>query len=784
MQISREFTGYLGLSLVAIIGMAMTGALLSAQTAQISGRVLGPTGQVISFATVQWEGATEWTAVQENGTYTLEAPSGDINIIAQAFGYRPSIQPVILADNGSATVNFDLEARPFDVLGINVSVLRPDMTSVAGLRDREIDEANPTDAGDLLRAIEGVDAVRRGALGLDPVVRGLRETQVGTYLDGTRLFPAGPARMDSPLTHLDPSAVRNIQVVKGPYALTWGAGNLSAIRVDTQPLPEVDSRQSAVALGYDTNLSAAETSGRFSGRSGGLSYTIDGAIREGHDYQSGGEPLWVPATFSSTDIRGKLGIDVGQDAQLILAGGYQNQGMIDYPGRLLTAEGFEAPNFSTAFEWTGDGTVTAFRAKAYTNRVTHDMSNRDKPTNLDMPARMPPCALEIRVDSEITVIGGNASADLSMGGPWTGEVGADVYSANRDATRSIMRSPAAGLACGTMLDTPGMRMTDRMWPDATITDVGGFSRIGWRDGIVSISGTVRVDAVRATPNAEVSDFFALNNPSAGRGQLDSNETNLSAAASASVDLSTDWILSLGLGSAVRTADASERYSDRIPSSKAQFAAEFLGDPQLKPERSNQADISLDGLYENLQIHLGAFARKINDYITIQSTSFSKRLPLSPPTVFQYINGEATFYGLDGSLDVGLTDEITLGASGSYLYGRDDELNEPAIGISPINTSLSLRYEHPSSVFYAEGIARAVGSQQRVAISRNEGSTGGYQTGDIRTGFGLSNGITLRAGVLNIWNTYYANHLNTLDPFSGIQIPEPGRIVFFDIGVAF
>ena len=182
-----------------------------------------------------------------------------------------------------------------------------------------------------------------------------------------------------------------------------------------------------------------------------------------------------------------------------------------------------------------------------------------------------------------------------MGGPWTGEGGADVYSANRDATRSIMRSPAAGLACGTMLDTPGMRMTDRMWPDATITDVGGFSRIGWRDGIVSISGTVRVDAVRATPNAEVSDFFALNNPSAGRGQLDSNETNLSAAASASVDLSTDWILSLGLGSAVRTADASERYSERIPSSKAQFAAEFLGDPQLKPERSNQGDISLDGL---------------------------------------------------------------------------------------------------------------------------------------------------------------------------------------------
>ena len=34
-------------------------------------------------------------------------------------------------------------------------------------------------------------------------MRGLRETQVGVYLDGTRLFSACPGRMDSPLTHYE-----------------------------------------------------------------------------------------------------------------------------------------------------------------------------------------------------------------------------------------------------------------------------------------------------------------------------------------------------------------------------------------------------------------------------------------------------------------------------------------------------------------------------------------------------------------------------------------------------
>ena len=69
--------------------------------------------------------------------------------------------------------------------------------------------------------------------------------------------------MDSPLTHLDPSAVRSMEVVKGPYALTWGAGNLSAIRIETQPLPEVEtSPRGSLAAGYDSNLQASETTGK------------------------------------------------------------------------------------------------------------------------------------------------------------------------------------------------------------------------------------------------------------------------------------------------------------------------------------------------------------------------------------------------------------------------------------------------------------------------------------------------------------------------------------------
>jgi iron complex outermembrane receptor protein len=783
-RVANRFVGLLGLVALA----ALSPLRGSAQTGQVVGRVLGPQGEVIPFVALQWEGAPTWTAARADGQFVLTVPAGSRSIAAQALGYRTQRQTVQVLAGQTVTLTFTLATRPLDVAGINVSVLRPDLTPATELREREVREANPKDVGELLRAMEGVDAVRRGPLGLDPVVRGLRETEVGTYLDGTRLEPAGPARMDSPLTHLDPSAVSNVEVIKGPYALTWGAGNLSAIRVETRPLPALDSRpRGSIGGGFDSNLNAWETSANVAGRQGAISYTADGAWRQGDDYTSGGD-LSVPADYESWEGRGKLGIDVGEAAQVILQGGYQEQGPIDYPGRLLTAETFEAPTFSGAFQWSGEGTVSSFEARAYRNQVDHTMSNRDKPTELDMAARTPPCALDIGVTSGIVVRGGRAAAELALGGPWSAEVGGDVVDTNGDATRTIRKSASAALNCNSPLDNPGAAITTRMWPDATIRDVGSFARLAWREGAVSVSGTVRIDQVNAdAPSSEVSTYFTTNNPSGT--DLDANETNISGAVTASFDVDQNWVLALGIGSAVRTADATERFSDRIPATKAQFAAEFMGDPQLKPERSTQGDIWADGRYDDFSVHFGAFYRKMKDYITImERTDLTNQLPLSvPPRVYQYINGDATFYGLDASAAVGVTDEVTLRTSGSYLYGQDDELDEPAIGVSPLRGSVGLRFEEDLGRFYVEARGNAVGKQARVASARNEGQTPGYQTADLRAGVGLANGITLRGGVLNIFDKDYYDHLNARNPFAlpdRLPVPEPGRVLFVDVAFGF
>ena len=198
--------------------VALVPSTVVAQTGTVTGSVLASTGEVVPYAAVQWEGSSAWITVRGDGRFVLTGvPAGTRTVVAQALGYRTVRQTVDLAPGGTAVVDLTLETRPLDVAGISVSVLRPDLTPVSELEEREVREANPKDVGELL---EGHGGDRRraprpagaGPRGSGPAAR----PRSGTYLDGTRLEPAGPARMDSPLTHLDPSAVRSVEVIKGP----------------------------------------------------------------------------------------------------------------------------------------------------------------------------------------------------------------------------------------------------------------------------------------------------------------------------------------------------------------------------------------------------------------------------------------------------------------------------------------------------------------------------------------------------------------------------------------
>ncbi len=751
-------------------------------TGFIVGRALdAETGRPLTGTNVVIPGTQRGTSAGPEGRFLLgPLEAGRYTVRARFVGFQPVTRQVNVVAGDTTRVQLALASRAIGLEAVEVTADRRTPQTAEQLQKADIREANPRDAGELIRTMGGTDAVRRGPVGLDPVVRGLRETQVGVYVDGMRTFPAGPARMDSPLSHSGPSTMRSVEVIKGPYALTSGGGAMSAIRVQTsgvwQDSPGVSGQ---IGGGYDSNMDGYQTTATVGGEQGPFAYRFNGVWRGGSAYEAG-SGTEVPADFLNREARGKIGYRFGTKSRLTVAGGYQQQDDVDYPGRLLNAEFFKSGRGQIRYEYaSGEGLLRGLDAQAYAYQTLHTMNNEGKVTfeSIDFPG--PP--LRVAVNADIVTVGGRLATELVPSSDLRLNVGGDVYRAVRDAERPFQ------VVMDGMPMVPPFYESDQIWPGVSITDAGVFAQATRLLGPVEASGTIRTDVVwaRADDSQVTGVYLDIANTTVE--ELDDREVNVSGALMLNAALSEAWSLALGGGTAVRTADALERYADRFPSSKAQTSAEFIGDPTLEPERSWQADVEVKARYPTVTFSVSGFARRIDNYITLQDAPDVEPmlpLPLFAEGPFRYTNGEATFYGGEASLTYALARPLTLSLAGSYLWGQNETTDQPALGVSPLRGDLGLRYEPPQGRFFVEGALRAVAEQDRVATVLGETPTDGYVTLDLKGGVDIGYGVSLEGGISNLTNTDYVNHLNAKNPYTQAPIPELGRVVFVDLALSF
>jgi iron complex outermembrane receptor protein len=762
-------------------------------TGVVEGRVTNAeTGRPLPSVNVLVEGTDKdtrrGTSTGPQGRFVVaELAPGPYTIQARFVGYAPLSRDVRVTAGKTIRVELTLSPRTVGLEAVDVTASRRAREAAEQIRKAGIQEASPRDAGELMRTIPGTDAVRRGPIGLDPVVRGLRATQVGVYVDGMRTFPAGPARMDSPLSHTGPSTMQSIEVAKGPYALTWGGGQLSAIRVETNDLfsvPRDEALSGQVKSGYDTNFGSYDVTGTANGRSGPFAYRIDGAYRQGDDYRSG-DGTSVPADFLNRELRAKVGYKIGDNQRLTAGGGYQRQDDVNYPGRLLNATFFKSGRARLGYEYaSGQGLLRSVKAKAYGYQTLHTMNNEGKVTYASEDFPGPP--LRVSVNSDITTFGGRFATELAPSSTLRLTLGADGYRTYRDAER-----PFQVVMNGNLM-TPPFYESDQIWPGVTIADAGVFAQATRLFGSVEATGTVRADAVwTGADENQVTDVYldiaAPGDGSLGVDALDQRELNVSGALMVSVPLSKAWSLSMGGGTSVRTASALERFADRFPSNKAQTSAEFIGNPRLDPERSWQTDLELEARYTNVAFKVSGFARRLSNYITLRDAPDVDPmlpLPIFAEGPFRYANGTANFFGGETTASVAVLPSLTASVRGSYLWAKNLETNQPALGISPLHGDLGLRWEPPRGRYYVESTLKAAAEQDRVATVLGETPTEGYVTWDLSAGVELGYGVSLEGGVSNLTDTNYVNHLNAKKPYVGTPIPEPGRVFTTDLTVRF
>ena len=560
--------------------------------------------------------------------------------------------------------------------------------------------------------------------------------------------------------------------------------------------------------------------------------------RLGGDYTDGNGDT-VQGDYASYDTRWDLGARVGRETLLEYSGGFQRQNDIDYPGRLLDATFFETQSHAVELAHTpAEGKLSEIVGRAYVNRKDHLMNNENKPTALRDHQRTPPFPIRVDLPTSADTVGGRLHVALETG-QLRYKLGLDAYRLRQNATQTISDRETGDVH------------HDRhpVWPDATLTNTGGYAQVLVDRGRSTVGATVRVDREQAQVG-RVTSFFARNaipeydlhaghghfrcvtahcmtaeDAGAGHGathghgtthdqgmttghamhgqgtdvhgghgaatlvpgdRFTQTNTNVSAAANASLRLTDNWLITLGAGRAVRNPSALERYADRFPAVKFQTAAEFVGNPHLVPEKSLELNAGTTLRAAQATVTLDVFLRNVDDYITVaRDPNLARRLPLSPDQLFRYVQEDAArFAGFDLTATSSAGPWIDLRGGWSYVRAEDLLFGEPLFGVPPFEQQYALDVHNPARTRWLEVLVTSTAAQERVAATRLEAPTGGWTTVDLMAGLRMNEGLTLRAGVQNLTDQYYVNHLNSFNPFTRQRIAELGRSAYIGAEVGF
>jgi len=740
---------------------------LAAAEGELSGRVVDRSRDPVAAARVTLtcaDGAAPIELVaDELGRFRLALPAGCEPRLAAALpDGSAATEPIAPAAGERGEIELALDVDLFrEHIEVQAAPARDSVGS------REVRESFARDAGEAAARVAGVEALRKGGIATDLVIRGLKGSDVEVRVDGHRLFGACPNRMDPPAFHVDFAEIERIDVVKGAGDALLGAGLASSVDIVTrQPAPGLhfEAQTTAGSFGYlAPSASLAWGGPRWSAKAGwasrrgdpfedgdGVAFTEAIPAGQSAAYRAGAgderafdvNTGWAGVSFSPAPGQ-RLELDVtSQRSDLQL-----------YPYLQMDASRDDADRARLAWSLeSGGGVLRRLEAAVGTTTVEHDMDNR-----LRTGSAMSPLGWSMRTLAETEVIDGRVVADLAGG--WT--IGVDSWQRDWSATTSMAMM--------------GGRTDQRSLPGTRAGAVALFAR-GERPLGEALALRVAARVERAETSARPAEAQrALWRSYHG----DAESSRADTLAGGRVELAwrpaAAWELSAALARGNRSPDGQERYFALMRS-----GSDWVGNPGLDPAVNDQLDLGLRFTGERFSADVDAWYSRVGDAITIVEVDRPMAMPGSMNTrARSWVNHDTELWGAEATVRLVLGRSLLVSASAAWTAGRRDLA--PARGIvdrdpaevPPLTARLALRWE--PGAWFVELEPSAAARQDEVDSSLQEAPTPGWFVVDLRGGWqGRRLGVV--AGVANLLDRDYHEHLSyQRDPFrAGFPVDEPGR----------
>jgi len=649
---------------------------------------------------------------------------------------------------------------------------------------KQVEENAAHDVGDFLRSSNNISGVRKGGTQIDPVVRGFKYGQLNVQVDnGLKIEGGCPNRMDPATGHLEIEELESIEIFKGPYALRFGPSFGGVVNMKTISHNTTDTAHIHVQAntGYESNWNGYKSQVAFNGGNKYVFFNLSGGFKDYGNYKDGNNNE-VKSEFSKYNYRGKIGVRPATNHLLVL--NYEQSYGYDILFPTLPMDEREDDTQLMSFDYSGtkiSNTVESIKFKIYNSDVKHEMDNKNRPFS-DTVVSI----------SSIHAInqGGRTEINLSIG---KGDMalGADYEQIKKDGER-----------IKNMIMQPGLPVKkEKLWNNALINNVGIFGEYLINLNTFEIIGAARIDF-----NEAKSDEITIKHPTQGEiynygtDSIKSNFTNFSISMGITKKFNKGFSLSLALGRGVRSPDMTERFIILLPIGYDKF--DYLGNPQLKPEANNQLDITLKYVNDKAGLfQLNGFYSLVNEYITGKILPPSEQKPLSKDVlgVKQFYNaGNAQFRGFEFSYATPYQLKFGAQVFASYTYATLNEAqqyvlndqgdvvdevfikNDALTEIPPMESTVILYYKVNKGKFVPKLKVRMVAAQNHVSEASYEQTTPGFVVTSFLLNYTLNKYFKVSAGVNNLFNTAYYEHLNRNIIGSNYNLYEPGRVYYVNL----
>ncbi|MBR7887888.1 TonB-dependent copper receptor [Marinomonas sp. A79] len=611
----------------------------------------------------------------------------------------------------------------------------PSRTSVNLSETAAVESA--TDGAAVLKQIPGFSSVGNGGVNGDPTFRGMFGSRLIILTDGAQMLGACPNRMDNPTSYINPTAYDTVEIVKGPQTVLWGPGNSAAtVRFERkeEDFSEKSSRFEASAMVGSNNRFDRSLEGAVGNSKGYV--RVEANKAESDDYEDGNGDE-VASSWEKWNTNVALGITPDEDTLLELELG-RGDGFAEYAGRSMDGTQFLRETAALRFEkknmsqnWSK---IEAQLNYGYADHIMDNSTFRDG-------------SMSMQVDRRTT------SGRVASTFDW------DTKSlvAGLDAKQELHRSESV--------------------EDYSQEQVGVFSELTlFMENDDRVVSGLRLDHISATDETTT-------NTTAGDTRAD---TLVSGFSRFERDLTSMPATSyIGLGYTERFPD----YWEMKPGLNTIDSGDAFSD--INPEKTLQLDAGLNYKRDNLSWWVSGYVGLVKDYI-----------------IFGYeastVMGTTTMKGKSGNIDAHIagaetgarylvTPNWSTNASLAYAWGKDLDSDAPLPQISPLEAKLGLTHENED--WTTSAVLRMVAAQNRIAedmgnaVGYDFGESAGFTMMDINTEYRYTENVKFRAGIDNLTDKAYAEHLNKAGNSgfgyaSDEAFNQAGRIIWAGVNVNF